>query len=143
FRSSSAPSFRSSPIPISGKGSECASLAGLSLTWRESLCEGIPRRASSSCRSSSFGAASPSSSTAPSWKQRRHTTTMCGIVGYVGQRDAVSFILPGLRRLEYRGYDSAGIATVSDGSLNVRKTNGKHAELEALLAYDWRKGPVG
>ena len=37
---------------------------------------------------------------------------MCGIVGYVGQRDAVSFILPSLRRLEYRGYDSAGIATV-------------------------------
>ena len=40
---------------------------------------------------------------------------MCGIVGYVGHRDAMSVILPGLRRLEYRGYDSAGIATATDG----------------------------
>src|SRR5213594_579303 len=68
---------------------------------------------------------------------------MCGIVGYVGHRDALSFILPGLRRLEHRGYDSAGIATVSDGSLNVRKTTGKIADLEALLACDRPKGALG
>ena len=68
---------------------------------------------------------------------------MCGIVGYVGQRDAVSFILSGLRRLEYRGYDSAGIATVSGGSLNVRKTTGKIADLEALLACDPPNGALG
>src|SRR5213594_2879836 len=68
---------------------------------------------------------------------------MCGIVGYVGHRDAVSFILPGLRRLEYRGYDSAGIATVSRLSLDVRKTAGKIADLEALLASDWPKGTLG
>ena len=68
---------------------------------------------------------------------------MCGIVGYVGQRDALSFILPSLRRLEYRGYDSAGIATVSQGSLNVRKTAGNIADLETLLAADRPNGAVG
>jgi glucosamine--fructose-6-phosphate aminotransferase (isomerizing) len=68
---------------------------------------------------------------------------MCGIVGYVGHRDAVRFILPGLRRLEYRGYDSAGIATVSRMSLDVRKGIGKIADLEALLASDRPKGAVG
>ena len=68
---------------------------------------------------------------------------MCGIVGYVGHRDAVSVILPGLRRLEYRGYDSAGIATVSEGSLDVRKTTGKIADLEILLASDRPNGALG
>src|SRR5438876_884750 len=68
---------------------------------------------------------------------------MCGIVGYVGHRDAVSFILPGLRRLEYRGYDSAGIATVSRMSLDVRKTTGKIADLETLLAGDPPQGTLG
>jgi glutamine---fructose-6-phosphate transaminase (isomerizing) len=68
---------------------------------------------------------------------------MCGIVGYVGHRDAVAFILPGLRRLEYRGYDSAGIATVSQMTLDVRKTTGKIADLEALVASDRPRGTVG
>src|SRR5437879_1371323 len=68
---------------------------------------------------------------------------MCGIVGYVGQRDAVSFLLSGLRRLEYRGYDSAGIATVSERSLDVRKTTGKIANLEALIASDPPHGALG
>src|SRR5437899_2534676 len=68
---------------------------------------------------------------------------MCGIVGYVGHRDAVAFILPGLRRLEYRGYDSAGIATVSRMALDVRKTAGKIAELETLLAGDPPQGTLG
>src|SRR3990170_42363 len=68
---------------------------------------------------------------------------MCGIVGYVGQRDAVSYLLSGLRRLEYRGYDSAGIATIHGTSLHVRKTTGKIAGLEALLAADWPKGSLG
>src|SRR2546430_13968035 len=68
---------------------------------------------------------------------------MCGIVGYVGHRDAVSFILPGLRRLEYRGYDSAGIATVSRMALDVRKTAGKIADLETLLAGDPPQGTLG
>src|SRR5437899_6700181 len=68
---------------------------------------------------------------------------MCGIVGYVGHRDAVSFILPGLRRLEYRGYDSAGIATVSKMALDVRKTAGKIADLETLLTADPPQGTLG
>jgi len=68
---------------------------------------------------------------------------MCGIVGYIGHQDAVSFILSGLRRLEYRGYDSAGIATVSERSLTVRKTTGKIANLEALIASDTPNGTLG
>ena len=68
---------------------------------------------------------------------------MCGIVGYVGHRDAVAFILPGLRRLEYRGYDSAGIATVSQMTLDVRKTTGTIADLEALVSSDRPRGTLG
>src|SRR2546422_1446817 len=68
---------------------------------------------------------------------------MCGIVGYVGHRDAVSFILPGLRRLEYRGYDSAGIATVSRMALDVRKTTGKTADPEPVLGGAPPQGTLG
>jgi len=68
---------------------------------------------------------------------------MCGIVGYVGHREAVSFVLPGLRRLEYRGYDSAGIATVGRASLDIRKRAGKIAALETLLASDPPNGTLG
>ena len=60
---------------------------------------------------------------------------MCGIVGYVGARSAVDVVLGGLRRLEYRGYDSAGIAVVDDtGALACRKRAGKLANLETELA---------
>src|SRR2546422_2793978 len=68
---------------------------------------------------------------------------MCGIVGYVGHRDAVSFILPGLRRLEYRGYDSAGMARFSGVSPAAGKPAGKIADLEALLGSDRPKGTLG
>ena len=58
---------------------------------------------------------------------------MCGIVGYSGKREAVGVILRGLSKLEYRGYDSAGVA-VSDGeSLGVYKSKGRLGELEAVL----------
>jgi len=57
---------------------------------------------------------------------------MCGIVGYIGPDQALPIVMEGLRRLEYRGYDSAGVAVV-DGGLAVRKRAGKLAELEALL----------
>lgn len=59
---------------------------------------------------------------------------MCGIVGYIGHRDARSFLNPALRRLEYRGYDSAGLATVNGTRLDVRKAVGKIATLEAEIA---------
>ncbi|MFL6181259.1 MAG: glutamine--fructose-6-phosphate aminotransferase, partial [Actinomycetes bacterium] len=58
---------------------------------------------------------------------------MCGIVGYVGEQDAVDVVLEGLRRLEYRGYDSAGVAVVSDNEVLVRRRAGKLANLEKLL----------
>ena len=58
---------------------------------------------------------------------------MCGIVGYTGPRDAQEVLVAGLRRMEYRGYDSAGIAIVADGRLAVAKKAGKLANLEAEL----------
>ncbi|WP_130866019.1 glutamine--fructose-6-phosphate transaminase (isomerizing) [Acidipropionibacterium timonense] len=58
---------------------------------------------------------------------------MCGIVGYVGQRQAEDVIIEGLRRLEYRGYDSAGLAVVADGGLHWAKKAGKLTNLEAEL----------
>ncbi len=67
---------------------------------------------------------------------------MCGIMGYVGSQDASPILVDGLRRLEYRGYDSAGIA-VTNGSINVRKAQGKIINLENLLDRDPLVGSVG
>lgn len=61
---------------------------------------------------------------------------MCGIVGYVGEKQALEVVVEGLRRLEYRGYDSAGVAVVADGELDTRKKAGKLANLESLLGED-------
>jgi glucosamine--fructose-6-phosphate aminotransferase (isomerizing) len=61
---------------------------------------------------------------------------MCGIVGYVGQKQALEVVVAGLRRLEYRGYDSAGVAVIADGTLAVRKRAGKLVNLETLLGSD-------
>ncbi len=61
---------------------------------------------------------------------------MCGIVGYVGQKQALEVVVAGLRRLEYRGYDSAGVAVIADGALEVRKKAGKLANLESLIGTD-------
>ncbi len=61
---------------------------------------------------------------------------MCGIVGYVGPGQALDVVIEGLRRLEYRGYDSAGVAVVADGAITTRKKAGKLANLEAEIAVD-------
>ena len=58
---------------------------------------------------------------------------MCGIVGYTGPKQAYPIILKGLKRLEYRGYDSSGVALIKDGILSVHKKKGKVAELEESL----------
>jgi glucosamine--fructose-6-phosphate aminotransferase (isomerizing) len=68
---------------------------------------------------------------------------MCGIVGYTGQRAAEPILVEGLRRLEYRGYDSAGVATVADGALHLRKRAGRIAGLAALLAEQPAPGNHG
>ena len=68
---------------------------------------------------------------------------MCGIVGYVGPRDAQEVLMSSLRRLEYRGYDSAGIAIMDNGRIEVRKSSGKLSRLDHLLETQPIKGKVG
>src|SRR5438046_3439266 len=68
---------------------------------------------------------------------------MCGIVGYVGLREAEPILVEGLRRLEYRGYDSAGIATLTGPTLHLRKRAGRVAELAKYLHDRPAPGCVG
>ena len=59
---------------------------------------------------------------------------MCGIVGYLGDKSAKDVIIKGLKRLEYRGYDSAGISTLNGGTMEITKTQGKVADLTASIS---------
>jgi glucosamine--fructose-6-phosphate aminotransferase (isomerizing) len=68
---------------------------------------------------------------------------MCGIVGYVGQREAEPILVEGLRRLEYRGYDSAGLATLTGRQMHVRKRTGRVADLARHLAVRPAPGCLG
>ena len=68
---------------------------------------------------------------------------MCGIVGYCGSREATPIILDGLRKLEYRGYDSAGIAVISDGETHLKRSEGKLANLERLINEEPVNGRTG
>jgi glutamine---fructose-6-phosphate transaminase (isomerizing) len=67
---------------------------------------------------------------------------MCGIVGYIGTKEAYPILIKGLKRLEYRGYDSAGVALLNDG-LNVYKCKGKVSDLEAHVGNSSTKGSIG
>src|SRR5512139_1368658 len=68
---------------------------------------------------------------------------MCGIIGYIGPEDCVSLLVEGLRRLEYRGYDSAGVAVISEGAIQLRRCQGKLQQLELLLQESPVQGRVG
>ncbi len=74
----------------------------------------------------------------------REYRTMCGIVGYVGNKEVCPILIKGLHRLEYRGYDSAGVSMINaSGELHVYKTKGKVADLEAFLADKDTSGTIG
>ena len=68
---------------------------------------------------------------------------MCGIMGYIGEQEASRILVGGLRRLEYRGYDSAGVATQVNGSIEVRRAVGKLDNLETLLDENPLAGSIG
>jgi glucosamine--fructose-6-phosphate aminotransferase (isomerizing) len=68
---------------------------------------------------------------------------MCGIIGYIGAKQVVPILIDGLRRLEYRGYDSAGVAVVRDGTIELRRSAGKLARLEETIAGSPLDGEYG
>jgi glucosamine--fructose-6-phosphate aminotransferase (isomerizing) len=68
---------------------------------------------------------------------------MCGIIGYIGDKQVLPILIDGLRRLEYRGYDSAGVAVVRNGMIELRRSAGKLARLEEVIAVNPLEGEYG
>ncbi|MEA2022483.1 MAG: glutamine--fructose-6-phosphate aminotransferase, partial [Candidatus Caldatribacteriota bacterium] len=68
---------------------------------------------------------------------------MCGIIGYIGPREATPILVSGLKKLEYRGYDSAGVAVMENNNIEIIKCSGKIAALESLLKNQFPKGSIG
>ena len=68
---------------------------------------------------------------------------MCGIVGYIGNQKASEILINGLKRMEYRGYDSSGLAVIEDGNLDVIKQVGKVVELENITSHDKLSSKIG
>ena len=68
---------------------------------------------------------------------------MCGIIGYLGNKAAKDIVIKGLKRLEYRGYDSAGISTLNGGAMEITKTQGKVADLITSISDNTHTGGLG
>ena len=68
---------------------------------------------------------------------------MCGIIGYIGKEPAVPILIEGLKKLEYRGYDSSGVAVMENGRIEVRRAVGKLQNLETLLRCESLGGRIG
>ena len=68
---------------------------------------------------------------------------MCGIVAYIGQKDALPILVGGLKKLEYRGYDSSGVALVDKGAITTVRASGKISALEAKLKETPVRGNIG
>ena len=68
---------------------------------------------------------------------------MCGIIGYYGKKDSVPILLNGLKRLEYRGYDSAGIAVMGNDGIQILKKAGKVSKLDEIVDDSLLKGTIG
>ena len=67
---------------------------------------------------------------------------MCGIVGYIGKRNVLPILIDGLKKLEYRGYDSAGIAYFNDNNIKIIKSIGRINDLEDKLNFDYILGVI-
>src|SRR5258705_11784100 len=76
-------------------------------------------------------------------KRKARTEFMCGIIGYIGSKPVVPVLIEGLRRMEYRGYDSAGVAVVSPRWISVRRSAGKRAHLEQAIRVEPVDGLYG
>src|SRR5439155_966108 len=112
------------PLPPSASPEGFVGLAQVVQTRGRGVA-GLTRRGSP-CKS-------PACAAAPRRLPREGIGAMCGIVGYVGPKEAVSFLVEGLARLEYRGYDSAGVAVLNGGGVETRKLAGRIAGLRELL----------